>query len=155
MNEPFRATTTLRCTPEHAFHTFTTKVDLWWPRSHRRFDRSSFSFEARAGGRLIERGPDGATMTFGEVLSCDPPNEIRLAWHPGKVSLPTEVTITFRQDGELTVVQVVHSEGDSALGNRWDEKVALFSGGWAAIFAALEECVRPSEHDRANKQGST
>lgn len=143
MNDPYEASIILRCSAEHAFDAFVTKVDLWWPRSHRRFENSSFSLEARTGGRLIERAPDGAAMIFGEVLSCDPPNNIRLTWHPGKINHPTEVTISFAQDGDQTTVQVVHTEGMGKLGPEWDKKVALFSSGWTAILGALCEFIRP------------
>lgn len=145
MNEPFETSITIRCTVEHAFRAFTTKVDLWWPRSHRRFENSSFSLDTSVGGRLVETGADGTAMTFGEVVSCDPPNKIQLSWHPGKIKFPTEVTITFVQQGELTTVQVVHSEGMGELGPQWDERVALFSTGWSAILTALTRFVRPDE----------
>lgn len=162
MNDPFEASITLRCTAEHAFDAFITKVDLWWPRSHRRFEDSSFSLDARIGGQLVERAADGTAMIFGDVLSCDPPNSIRLTWHPGKISHPTEVTITFAQEGDLTTVQVVHTEGMSELGPRWEDKVALFSKGWTAILTALREFIRPGDaatppaiNHRTKNQGNT
>lgn len=139
MNEPYETSITLRCNVEHAFDAFIDKVDLWWPKSHRRFEHSSFSLDARVGGKLVERADDGSEMVFGDVLSCERPKTIRLSWYPGKISRPTEVTITFVGKGDHTTVRVVHAEGDGDMGSRWEERVALFSSGWAAILSALDD----------------
>lgn len=153
MNSPFETSITLRCSVEHAFDAFITKVDLWWPRSHRRFEHSTFSMEARAGGRLVERAADGSEMVFGDVLVCERPNRIRMTWHPGKVSQPTEVTISFVQKDDQTMVRVVHTEGTSELGPQWTEKVALFSKGWTAILKALCDFTRPGETETTGTNG--
>jgi hypothetical protein len=34
----------LACPVEHAFGVFTDKIDLWWPRGHRRDREASLSF---------------------------------------------------------------------------------------------------------------
>ncbi|MCR9137956.1 MAG: SRPBCC domain-containing protein [Alphaproteobacteria bacterium] len=153
MSSPFETSVTLRCSVEHAFDVFITKVDLWWPRSHRRFEHSTFSMEARAGGRLVERAADGSEMVFGDVLVFERPNCIRMTWHPGKVSQPTEVTISFAQEDGRTTVRVVHTEGASELGPQWDEKVALFSKGWSAILAALGDFTRVGEGEKPRPTG--
>lgn len=143
MNDPYETSITLRCNAEHAFDAFIDQVDLWWPNSHRRFERSSFSLDARAGGKLVERADDGSEMVFGDVLSCERPKTIRMSWHPGKISQPTEVTITFVEEGGRTTVRVVHAEGRGEMGPRWEEKVALFSSGWTAILNALHDVTSP------------
>lgn len=144
MNDPFETSITLACNAEHAFDAFIEKVDLWWPKSHRRFENSSFSLDARAGGKLVERADDGSEMVFGDVLSCERPKTIRMNWHPGKISQPTEVTITFDEVGDRTTVRVVHAEGKGELGTHWKQRVALFSSGWTAILNALHEFIGPA-----------
>ncbi|QMU59553.1 MAG: hypothetical protein GKR98_16015 [Boseongicola sp.] len=54
---------------------------------------------------------------------------------------PTEVTVTFEAEGAQTRVRVVHVEGDAELGDQWDSRVALFSGGWNAALPALAAFV--------------
>ncbi|QMU59554.1 MAG: hypothetical protein GKR98_16020 [Boseongicola sp.] len=78
MSEPFVMDVQLRCPVEHAFEAFTGMIDLWWPRSHRKFADSVLRLEPKLGGRFLEETANGESMTFGEVLRCDPPNEICL-----------------------------------------------------------------------------
>lgn len=137
MSEPLVKSMKLRCSIEHAFETFTAKVDLWWPSSHRRFKVSKISFDAVERGQVLERAPTGETFVFADVRGCDAPNRIFLEWHPGKSGNPTDVTITFRQDGAFTSIEVVHTEGKAALGPLWDSRVALFATGWLAVIDAL------------------
>ena len=136
MTALFESETLMRCPVDHAFTVFTDRVDLWWPKGHRKFDSSAMSFDASPGGQLVERAADGAVMLFAEVLESDPPALLRLAWHPGKVGLPTEVTIRFEVEGEATRVRVVHHEGQGDLGTHRDQRTALFAQGWTNILAA-------------------
>lgn len=141
MSEPVIKSMTLRCSVEHAFETFTAKVDQWWPSGHRRYKASTISLDASEHGQLVERAPTGETFVFADVYRCEAPNRICLEWHPGKASFPTDVTITFEQDGDFTNVKIVHAEGKSALGSQWDNRVALFTSGWVAVMAALSRHI--------------
>ncbi len=49
--------------------------------------------------------------------------------------------MTFEAEGAQTRVRVVHVEGDAELGDQWDSRVALFSGGWNAALPALAAFV--------------
>lgn len=138
MNEPLRKSITIRCPVAHAFAIFTEKVDLWWPRSHRRFDTSTLTLDPTPGGLFVERTPTGETVTFGEVLKCNAPHEITFTWNPGKITGPTEVTITFTAKKDTTIVNVEHTEGTANLGEAWETRVALFANGWTAVLAALQ-----------------
>lgn len=138
MNDPLLKSIKINCAPDHAFATFTEKVDLWWPRSHRKFERSTLTLDATPGGQFTERASDGRSATLGDVISCTPPQQITFTWNPGKITGPTEVTITFQAQGDATVVHVEHIEGSSDLGDAWETRVALFAKGWTSVLAALQ-----------------
>ena len=52
MDEVLVRTIALACPVEHAFDVFTDKIDLWWPRGHRRNRDASLTLTGEA---LIER----------------------------------------------------------------------------------------------------
>ncbi|MBT8459168.1 MAG: SRPBCC domain-containing protein [Boseongicola sp.] len=142
MTDPLRKSITISCAVTHAFATFTERVDLWWPSSHRKFSTSSLTLDPTPGGLFIERAPTGETATFGEVLTCSAPHKITFTWNPGKITGPTEVTITFTAQGGSTLVEVEHLEGRADLGEEWETRVSLFSNGWTAVLAALQTQVK-------------
>jgi uncharacterized protein YndB with AHSA1/START domain len=123
----------VRCSIGHAFAVFTQGVDTWWPKGHRRFADSRLVLEARVGGRFFERSTGGEEAALGEVLACEPPHSISYSWRPGAIDQPTRVDIRFTQEGAETVVHVVHSEGESGLGEAWPERVVLFERGWQIV----------------------
>jgi uncharacterized protein YndB with AHSA1/START domain len=120
----------------HAFEVFTSRIDLWWPPGHRKFQDSRLVLEPVTGGRFVERAADGSEVTLGQVTRCEPPHHISYTWHPGAISRPTHVEVRFAADGPDTVVTVVHAEA-GALGDTWPEKVTLFERGWQAVLAAF------------------
>lgn len=146
MSEPLVKSMKLRCSVEHAFRTFTAKADLWWPSSHRRFEASKISFDAVEQGQLLERAPSGEIFVFADVHDCEAPNRICLEWHPGKSGHPTEVIITFRQEGAFTNIEVIHCEGKAALGSEWDSRVTLFARGWLSVMNALSHHIDAGQH---------
>ena len=137
MNRQLYRTVHVRCPIARAFDAFTKQIDLWWPRSHRRFAQSRLWLEARVGGRFYEREPGGDEVRLGEVLVFDPPNRIVYSWYPGATDGPTEVDVRFAEEGNLTRVEVVHREGDSGLGEAWPERVVLFERGWGRVLPAF------------------
>ena len=135
---------TLRCSPEKAFRAFVEKVDLWWPKGHRKFEGSTLRFEPRVGGRFFEDHPTDGQFVLGEVLEFTPPEALRFTWHPGKLSSPTEVSVRFVAEGETTQVLIEHSEGSAAMGEQWPERAALFVAGWTRVLAALDAHILSS-----------
>ncbi len=144
MSEPLRQSMRVRCSPDHAYDVFTNRVDLWWPPTHRKFETSTLTLEPRPGGRFFETSDAGEEAVLGEVLTCDPPRKITYTWHPGKISGPTHVEVTFLPEGTETVVNILHSEGNSALGRHWSERVALFTKGWGIVLPAFAACAEAS-----------
>lgn len=66
-------------------------------------------FEPRNGGRVYERTPDGTEHAWGEVLDYEPPYRLAYTWHIGReLADATEVEISFAEDGETTIVTIVH-----------------------------------------------
>jgi uncharacterized protein YndB with AHSA1/START domain len=137
MNEPLLKSIRVRCAVPHAFDVFTRQVDLWWPPGHRRFEESHIHLEPVGGGRFLERASNGAEVELGKVVTCDPPNAITYTWNPGKGAGPTLVSVRFAADQVGTLVEITHSEGDSALSELWKERVALFNRGWDIVLPAF------------------
>ena len=71
MNEPVRKIVRVECGVAHAFDIFTSRIDLWWPLSHRRFEGSVMMLEPATGGRFADLTPAGEEIRMGEVISCD------------------------------------------------------------------------------------
>jgi uncharacterized protein YndB with AHSA1/START domain len=83
--------------PAEAFDVWTRRCSLWWPPGHTvSGDPAAITFESRSGGRIVERGRDGAEHDWGRVLDWEPPTRLRYLWHlffdPSEA---TEVELTF------------------------------------------------------------
>ena len=145
MNQPLSREVRVRCALEHAFETFTGRIDLWWPTSHRKLDGSRLEMEAKVGGRFYERTDGGETAVLGEVVRWEPPHRVTYSWWPGALTGPTEVDVRFTHDGDATLVSVVHAEGQSNLGEAWPIRVKKFASAWADVLPAFERFVNDSE----------
>ena len=67
---------------ERAFRVFTAEFDKIKPREHNmlQVEIAESVFEARAGGRVYDRGIDGSECQWARVLVCEPPNRIVFSW---------------------------------------------------------------------------
>ena len=138
---PVHKTLTVQCSVEHAFSTFTDRVGDWWPlptHSVGGEKSESVRFEPGDTGRLIERLADGTETVWGHILEWDPPNRVRLSWHPGEdctrtqAHEATEVEVTFEAEGEGTRVELIH-RGWERLGERSLEGRDSYDGGWNGV----------------------
>ena len=69
MIEPLVVEFEVQAPVAHAFRVWTERCGLWWPSSHTVSRRpAAIVFEPHPGGRIYERGPDGAEHEWGEVL---------------------------------------------------------------------------------------
>lgn len=123
---------------EKAFELFTAGMESWWPfESHSVYqaDKVSFEFEGRAGGRLIETGPEGEQSVWGTVDTFDPPHRISFSWHPGRdATNATQVEVQFEPvSGNGTRVTLIHS-GWEELGDRAVEARKGYDSGWIVVF---------------------
>ena len=140
MDEILTRTITLKCDLAHAFDVFTNRIDLWWPRGHRKTSDGALRLQPVAGGALIDRAPDGSEWRMAEVAEIEPPTLLRLDWYPGSPATPTSVEIRFAAIAEGTTVTVTHRpllETKSI----WPQRVALFAKGWEAVLPALKQFI--------------
>lgn len=138
MSEPVRHSVEVACPTDHAYRTFTAHIDRWWPRGHRRFDRSEIAMEPEVGGRIVERAADGTEVEWGRVLRWEPPHTLSYTWVPGAPpGATTTVDVAFVEVGDRTRVEVTHSEGDSGLGPKWPQRAEIFTRNWRHVLGAF------------------
>lgn len=147
MTQNISRTLFVRCSMEHAFHTFTECLDLWWPPGHRRNRRgqSKLAIEGRVGGRFFEQSEDGSEFEFGKVLQWDPPKGLRYAWYMGSSrELPTEVHIRFSMEGEGTKVEVLHEPARGV--DAWPKAIKIFRASWTTVLDAYQAHIDAEKH---------
>ena len=136
MIEPLRLSYEIRCSAEHAFDVWTTRLSNWWPKGHSASGNPDtvVVFEPRLGGRIFERTPDGAEIDWGEVTLWSPPHALGYLWHIARDrSDATTVELTFVDLGDGTTrLDIVHSgwERLGAEGPVWRE---ANTNGWNAL----------------------
>lgn len=134
---PVRQEVRVRCRPDHAFAVFTSRVDAWWPPSHRRFPASTLSLGAGVGGPLVETSTTGEVHRLGEVVRWEPPELVCFSWRLGAPpSAPTLAFVRFQAEGEHTRVRVEHVEGAHALPD-WAHTATIFHRSWGHVLAAF------------------
>jgi uncharacterized protein YciI len=130
---PVRREVRVECDPATAFELFTAHIGSWWPLGTHSVHgaRASVAFEE---DRLVERiGSDSAV--WGTVLAWDRPRGFRMTWHPGHgPERPTEVAVSFAEDGAGTMVTLVHT-GWERLANGVEAREE-YDHGWPDV---LEE----------------
>lgn len=146
MTDAVRREVRVRCSVEHAFEVFTRRVDLWWPRDHRRRSAADMRFEPFAGGRFYQVGAGGEEIELGTVVRWDVAERLTYTWIPGSLTAPTTVDVFFKADGDHTRVAVVHSEGAADLGDAWPSRIARFKQGWADVLPAFEAFLTSGTH---------
>lgn len=137
MDEILTRTISLNCNVEHAFDVFTSKIDLWWPRGHRKHRDGALRLEA---GALIDRAPDGSEWTMASVTEIDPPTFLMLDWYPDSPAAPTAVEVRFTGDDRRTDIIVTHRpllETKSI----WPQRVELFERGWNNVLPAFKTFI--------------
>jgi uncharacterized protein YndB with AHSA1/START domain len=126
---------------ERAFRVFTEDFDRIKPREHNMLgvDITETVFEARAGGRVYDRGVDGSECQWARVLAYEPPDKLVFSWDispqwqietdPDRTS---EVEVRFiAETPERTRVELEHRNLDRH-GDGWEGVRAAVAGdqGW-------------------------
>jgi len=130
-----------------AWRVFTERMSTWWPLAHYKIGKVAAVeavIEPRVGGRWFERGEDGSTCDWGEVLIWEPPSRLVLAWDitadwQYDPKLKTEVEVRFIADGEArTRVELEHRHLDR-FGARRDEMRRIFDteGDWGRLLESF------------------
>ncbi len=92
MTTPLRISFDVTCPVEHAFAVWTSRIDAWWPPDHTVTGQPAVVvLEAGVGGRIYERGADGAEHDWGEVTDWQPPHRLSYLWHLARD--PTDATV--------------------------------------------------------------
>lgn len=137
MIEPVVKRITVPLDPSAAFELFTTSMASWWPLASHSVggdDAVDVRFDARAGGRIVERTKDGVEHVWGTVRSCAPSEAVTFTWHPGREpSTAQEVEVTFAATGGGCSVTLIH-RGWEALGEAAAETRDGYDSGWAYVF---------------------
>lgn len=135
-----------------AFAVFTEQFDRIKPREHNMLgvDIEETVFEARAGGRIYDRGVDGSECVWARVLAVDPPArilftwDINLQWRPeAELDRTSEVEVRFIPEGhDRTRVELEHRHIDRH-GEGWEGMRSGVDGpdGWPLYLARFADLV--------------
>src|SRR5437867_458410 len=107
---------------ERAFNVFTEDMASWWPPEHHIIEAelAEMVFEARAGGRIYDRGVDGSECVWARVLAYDPPTRLIFSWDINldwkietDLERTSEVEVRFIAEGpDRTRVELEHRKLD-------------------------------------------
>ncbi len=97
--KPVVKTLDLRCSAEHAFTVYTTRMADWWPVTQFSIsedDLVSLVMECRLGGRIYETNGNGDELPWGEITVWEPSDRLVHSWHPGFTPAEAnQVEVTF------------------------------------------------------------
>jgi hypothetical protein len=146
VTDPLRLSFEVACPARHAFEAWTAQIGRWWPVSHSVSAAPGLRvvLEARVGGRIFERTPEGVEHEWGEVVAWDPPHGLTYLWHLRRDRADaTEVEIRFVEAGDRTRVEIEHRGWDrlGALGPDWRE---TNRNGWAGLLPHFVEFAAAS-----------
>lgn len=151
MDEILSRTISLKCGVDHAFDVFTRRIDLWWPRAHRKHRDGALRLD---GSALVDRAPDGSEWIMATVAEIDPPALLRLDWYPGSPGAPTAVEIRFSGNHEHAEIAVTHRpllETKSI----WPQRAELFESGWTAVLPAIKAFIEEQEIATSSKENES
>jgi len=143
---PIRYAVTVPLPADRAFTLFTEGFNSWWPGHHiGTAEMAEAVLEPRTGGRYYERGVDGSECEWGQVLACEPPHRIVVAWqitaqgdawvYDRDLSRASEFEVNFREqpDGR-TLVELEHRNiGRHGPGAAGIHQGVSGPGGWPGI----------------------
>ena len=144
MLDPIVKSIEVGCSQEKAFRVFLDEMYTWWP-----VDRFSVSVmgggatkevrvDARAGGKIIEIGPDGAEHQWGEIKTYDPYDAFSMDFNIAPPGYPTDemsqVEVRFEALGpDRTRVELTQT-GWENFGDKADDVRGGYVVGWGMIF---------------------
>lgn len=148
---PVRHTLVVEAPPERAFDVFTRGLDSWW--SHDKHigkePMQEAVMEPREGGRVFERGINGAECDWGRVLVWEPPQRLVVSWQiqsdwqfDADPTHGSEYEVQFIAEGpNRTRVEFEHRgfERHGAGGQTLHDAV---SGGWTGLLAAYADAAK-------------
>lgn len=134
--EPVTLSIDLDCSVEHAFDTYTGRMESWWPLDSHAVETDKVQrcvFEPREGGRIYEVTSEGKEHLWGTVLTCERPTLLVYSWHPGgDPEKPTKVQIRFEPGNDGCTLSLIH-EGFEILGERGPKARDGYGPGWQYV----------------------
>jgi hypothetical protein len=135
--EPLALSFEVRCGVRHAFETWTSRIDSWWPADHTVTGTADASvvLERQVGGRIFEREPDGTEHDWGEVIDWEPPSRFSYLWHIRRQrDDATTVDIRFTAVTDtVTRVDILHSGWERLGAGRGQDWRDRNFGGWSTL----------------------
>ena len=148
MIDPLRLSFEVRSSRDHAFTTWTSQIDRWWPKGHSFSGDPDLSvvLETRLGGRLYERSSDGREFDWGEITLWEPTSRFGYLWHIRRDRVDaTDVVVTFeRLADELTRIDILHT-GWERLGAEAQDWRDQNIGGWSTMLPFYQREFGPEE----------
>ena len=124
------------CPATRAFEVWTSKISAWWPRDHTvsGVEGADVVIEAREGGRIFEREPDGTEHDWGEVVLWRPPSRLVYLWHLGSErASATEVDVRFVEIGASSTRVEIDHRGWERLGDAGPSRRERNHLGWESL----------------------
>lgn len=161
---PIRQSTVVRSGREHTFDVFVDTIADWWPLQPYSLGGErvrDVAFDRRTGGRVHETWDDGTEVTWGHLLTWDPPERFVMTWEATPAA--TEVELVFRSLGpRLTKVDVEHRGWERLSPEQFAGATRMLGGystGWITILdalaAAAEATTAPSAGSGTTASGTT
>ncbi len=148
MIAPIAMSFDVACSAEHAFRTWTSQINTWWPTDHTVSGQSGLTvvLESGVGGRIYERTPEDVEHDWGEVTVWDPPTRLAYLWHLRQDREDaTEVEIHFlAQSATTTRIEIEH-RGWERLGAASNERRAQNRGGWESLLPHFQSAIERAE----------
>lgn len=150
-----RRAVTVSAPIDRAFTVFTEDMAAWWDPEHHLVEGfEEMDVELRVGGRITDRGRDGASCTWARVLAYDPPNHFAFSWDISTTweietdpSRTSEVHVRFFSETPTsTRVELEHKHLDRH-GEGWEGMRDAVGGpdGWSLdAYAAVVEAESTS-----------
>ena len=136
---PLRISREVAAPPDRTWRALTEELSAWWPLADFSASGSTDATVVFRDGVLVETAPDGTEHVWGEVLDWEPPQRVRLTWHPGGPAGPDVTEVEF-------VVTAVDGGSRVEIVHRFWERLAdptvsraNYEQGWPVVLAAFAE----------------
>ena len=130
-----RKSVVVDCSAEHAFETFTARLQDWWPfQTHAPGGEppAEAVFEPQVGGRVYSMTASGQEHEWATVTAWEPPSRVAVDWHVTAGKPSTELEVRFVPEGDGTRVELEH-RGWEAYGDEAADTRASYNSGWDTV----------------------
>ena len=136
----------VQCSVEHAVHTWTHRIALWWPLAGHSVSHdhdATVTIEPWDGGRIFETTHGGDEFQWGTVNDWDPPRRFGYLWFIGEKdsSQATQVTITFTALSSARTRVAIEHKGWERAGPKGPARRRGNERGWDGLEHAFTRFV--------------